>query len=136
MQLTKDLRFMVQTAFAPIRGATHRDRLESFYGRQADDYDRTRRRLLPGRQDLMQRLPFAPGGVWIDLGGGTGANLEAVGDRLHQLKKVIIIDLVTALLKIAEKRILRHRCRLDPQASDDERDAHPSGTGGYSATRH
>jgi len=109
MQLTKDLRFMVQTAFAPIRGATHRDRLESFYGRQADDYDRTRRRLLPGRQDLMQRLPFAPGGVWIDLGGGTGANLEAVGDRLHQLKKVIIIDLVPALLKIAEKRILRHR---------------------------
>lgn len=108
MSFTKELRSMYHMALAPIRGATHQNRLESFYGKQADDYDTTRRGLLHGREDLFRRLPTPPGGVWIDLGGGTGANLELLGDRIRQLKSVCLVDLTPSLLRVARQRIARH----------------------------
>ena len=62
-------------------------RLESFYSGQAEAYDDFRRRLLQGREAMYQSIPVPEGGVWVDLGGGTGANLEPIGGELHKARE-------------------------------------------------
>jgi len=105
MSLIADIRTLWQLAFAPIEGETHEARLESFYGAQAAGYDSFRRRLLRGREELVGRLQFPAGGVWIDVGGGTGANLQFAGKALQALSHVYIVDLCRPLLAVAGKRI-------------------------------
>ena len=39
------------------------------------------------------------------MGGGTGANLEWISDKIPELKKVYVVDLSSSLLQIAEQRI-------------------------------
>ncbi len=90
----------------PVRGDTHQERLENFYSTQSTDYDRFRRRLLQGREELYQSLADGDrDGVWVDFGGGTGANLESIGDRLSQFTKIYIVDLSPSLLQVAQGRI-------------------------------
>lgn len=107
MQLLKDLRLLYRLALAPIRGSSHPERLESFYKEQADQYDRSRAGLLHGRRGLMERLPTPEGGTWIEMGGGTGENLEHLGDRLKRLSKVYLVDLSPSLLEVAHRRKTR-----------------------------
>ncbi len=40
----------------------------------------------------------------MDLGGGTGANLQCLDDRIHRLHKVYVVDLSTSLLEVARRR--------------------------------
>ncbi|MFM7741372.1 MAG: SAM-dependent methyltransferase, partial [Planctomycetota bacterium] len=80
MGLWSDLKILYHMAFKPVRGGSHAERLESFYGGQAKGYDDFRKRLLKGREELWKALPKPEGGVWVDMGGGTGANLENFGD--------------------------------------------------------
>ncbi len=105
MSLAADLKILYHMVLKPIRGADHAARLESFYAGQAEDYDRYRRRLLQGRRELWDRLPTPPRGVWVDLGGGTGANLENFGPRIAELGKVYVVDLSESLLEIAARRV-------------------------------
>lgn len=106
MSLRSDLRVLYRMAFPSSRkGNTHAERLDGFYGEQAEDYDAFRERLLHGRQELFEALPAPEGGVWVDLGGGTGANIERLGDRLQRLRKVYVVDLASSLLKVADRRI-------------------------------
>ena len=79
-------------------------RLRAFYEPQARDYDGFRERLLHGRRRLIEALPFPAGGVWIDLGGGTGRNLEFAGERLDTLSQVYVVDLASPLLAQARAR--------------------------------
>lgn len=46
--------------------------------------------------------------VWVDMGGGTGANLEYIADKIPHFKRVYIVDLASSLLEIAQKRIDDH----------------------------
>ena len=105
MPVTADIRTLYHLTFSPIRGATHAARLESFYGGQATDYDAFRERLLPGREELIRLLDFPEGGMWVDLGCGTGANLLFARERLEQLAHVYVVDLCPPLLEIADRRI-------------------------------
>lgn len=107
MSIAADLKILYQLACAPIRGKTHAARLESFYRGQAEGYDSFRRRLLPGREELVRLINLPEGGVWIDMGGGTGANLEYAGDRLPTLSCVHVVDLCPPLLEITRQRIGR-----------------------------
>jgi S-adenosylmethionine-diacylgycerolhomoserine-N-methlytransferase len=107
MGLVSDLKILYHVAFASIKGNSHQDRLESFYAGQADHYDDFRRRLLHGREEMMRALPLQPGQTLLDMGGGTGANIEALGDTLASLKQVTIVDLCGPLLQTANKRILQ-----------------------------
>jgi S-adenosylmethionine-diacylgycerolhomoserine-N-methlytransferase len=50
MGLTSDLRVLYNLAFTRVRGATHGERLDSFYRAQAGDYDAFRRRLFLGER--------------------------------------------------------------------------------------
>jgi S-adenosylmethionine-diacylgycerolhomoserine-N-methlytransferase len=108
MSLLGDLKVLYHLAFKPVRGRSHQERLESFYGGQAEAYDQFRKRLLQGRSELYRSIPLPEEGVWVDLGGGTGANLEWIADRVPSLKKVYVVDLAPSLLEVAEKRINEH----------------------------
>ncbi|QDS87323.1 Demethylmenaquinone methyltransferase [Rosistilla ulvae] len=104
MRLLNDLKTLIQLAL-PIRGNTHQQRLENFYGKQADNYDVFRKRLLHGREQLWQSITIPDGGRWVDFGGGTGANVENIADQLERLERLEIVDLSSSLLQVANQRI-------------------------------
>jgi S-adenosylmethionine-diacylgycerolhomoserine-N-methlytransferase len=108
MSLAADLKMLFHLTLAPVRGSTHAERMNSFYGDQAQGYDDFRRRLLPGRETLCRSLDLPNGGVWLDLGGGTGQNLESRADRIPALKRVYVVDLAAKLLDVARRRALEH----------------------------
>jgi S-adenosylmethionine-diacylgycerolhomoserine-N-methlytransferase len=105
MSLSSDLRILYHLALKPVRGADHAARMESFYAGQAEAYDDFRRRLLQGRQELWNLIEPPPGATWVDMGGGTGGNVEYFGERLKSLGQVYVLDLSPSLLKVADKRI-------------------------------
>jgi S-adenosylmethionine-diacylgycerolhomoserine-N-methlytransferase len=105
MGLFADLKILYHLTLKPIRGKDHAARLESFYGGQAEAYDDFRKRLLKGREELINAVPAPEQGTWVDMGGGTGANLEFFGDKLTKLKKVYVVDLSPSLLKVAARRM-------------------------------
>lgn len=105
MSVLSDLKVLYHLTLSPIRGKTHQQRLESFYAGQADQYDSFRKRLLKGREEMYAAVPAPQGAVWLDMGGGTGSNLEYLKDRMDQLGKVYVVDLSTSLLKMAQQRI-------------------------------
>lgn len=104
MTLLSDLRVIWHLIASPIRGKSHAERLESFYSGQAGDYDAFRKRLLKGREEMYASIDAPEGGVWIDLGGGTGANVECIAPQLDKLSKVYVVDLSSSLLKVCRER--------------------------------
>jgi S-adenosylmethionine-diacylgycerolhomoserine-N-methlytransferase len=108
MGLAADLKIISKMLFGRVSGDNHADRLEAFYRDQAGGYDDFRRRLLHGREDMVRALELPEGGRMLDLGGGTGSNLEAIGDRITRLSEITIVDLSPSLLRVAEDRVQRH----------------------------
>lgn len=114
MGLASDLRVLMRLALGTKGGSNHAERLEGFYGSQAEDYDDFRERLLPGRQLLFERLAKIEqqagtlGETWVDLGGGTGRCLELMGASIQRFKKVYVVDLSPSLLKVARERVKKH----------------------------
>ncbi len=104
MGIASDLKVLYHLAFKPVRGRDHSERMESFYSGQAAGYDDFRRRLLQGREALWQRLQVPADGVWVDLGGGTGSNLEYLGESIRKLRRVYVVDLAPSLLEVAQER--------------------------------
>ena len=104
MGLWSDMKILYHMLLKPVRGDSHAERMESFYGGQAEAYDDFRRRLLKGREELWNRLPKEEGCVWVDMGGGTGANIENFGDQIGKPKTIHVVDLSASLLKIAADR--------------------------------
>ncbi|EAQ82581.1 class I SAM-dependent methyltransferase [Blastopirellula marina] len=105
MGIASDLKVLYHLAVKPVRGENHAERLESFYGGQAEAYDDFRKRLLQGRQEMYASLDLPEGGVWVDMGGGTGSNLEYRGDDIPKMKSVYVVDLASSLLKVCDERI-------------------------------
>ncbi|TVR44127.1 MAG: class I SAM-dependent methyltransferase [Planctomycetota bacterium] len=87
------------------RGGDHQESLEAFYAPQAEHYDSFRERLLQGRAELLADLDLQPGERVVELGGGTGRNLEFAAERIPSLGSVDLVDLCRPLLAIAEQRI-------------------------------
>lgn len=104
MSLLADFKVLYHLAMKPVRGKDHAQRMESFYAGQAGAYDNFRKRLLRGRQELWDDVEVPENGVWVDMGGGTGSNLEYFGDNLSKLKRVYVVDLAGSLLKVAQQR--------------------------------
>lgn len=92
----------------PIKANTHAEKMEAFYSQQADDYDSFRNRLLPARMDLFKMIEkYAPGPVWVDLGAGTGVNLEHID--LKFFDEIHLVDLSPSLLQKARERSKKWR---------------------------
>jgi S-adenosylmethionine-diacylgycerolhomoserine-N-methlytransferase len=100
-----DLQVLKSMIFADVKGDTQQERLESFYVTQADLYDSYRCRMLHGRFPMIQAMPAPKNGVWVDMGGGTGSNLEFFGDKLIHWGKVVVLDLCPSLVTTAQKRV-------------------------------
>jgi len=73
-------------------------------GRKPDRYDVFRERLLKGRQELIDRLGSRCGERIVEFGGGTGRNQLFLGESLHTLERVDLVDLCPALLDMARER--------------------------------
>jgi S-adenosylmethionine-diacylgycerolhomoserine-N-methlytransferase len=105
MSFVSDLKILYHLVLRPVRGKTHAQRMESFYGGQAEGYDEFRRRLLQGREEVYQEIEQdVETGVWVDMGGGTGANLEALGTSISKFRQVYVVDLAESLLGIVRSR--------------------------------
>lgn len=107
MSLLADARTLVQLVRGSAAHGSHAERLQAFYRPQAEHYDAFRERLLHGRGDLIRRLAPPPGGTVVELGGGTGRNLEYFGPRMRSFARVEVVDLCPALLEQARKRCAR-----------------------------
>ncbi|KAJ9152005.1 3-amino-3-carboxypropyl transferase [Pleurostoma richardsiae] len=103
---------------------TQQDALESFYKTQAGVYDSTRKALLKGREDmlglvaaqLMSRAKKEGKSkekgkrVWVDVGGGTGWNIEAMSEFVNVpefFSSVYLVDFSPSLCEVARKRFDR-----------------------------
>ncbi len=104
MAFISDMKVLYHMLVKPVRGDNHAERMESFYGGQAAAYDDFRKRLLKGREELWGAIPRPTEGVWVDMGGGTGANIENLANDIESLKKVYVVDLSESLLKVATDR--------------------------------
>ncbi|KAM5491173.1 hypothetical protein MaudMau93_002196 [Microsporum audouinii] len=106
--------------------ATQQDALESFYGKQAGAYDATRQVLLKGREDMLAlvaaqleskaaELKAATDRqrsrrIWVDIGGGTGWNIEAMAQNVNVpefFSSVYLVDFSPSLCEVARKRFER-----------------------------
>lgn len=103
--MLNDIKTLWHLVARRARGATHAERLESFYSGQAAGYDDFRKRMLHGRQELIQSISVPQGGVWVDLGAGTGENAEHLGDKLPLLNRMYLVDLSPSLLEQARRRV-------------------------------
>jgi S-adenosylmethionine-diacylgycerolhomoserine-N-methlytransferase len=104
MGLLADLRVLYNLTLKPVRGHDHASRMESFYSGQAEAYDDFRKRLLKGREEMYSAVRPPPDAVWVDMGGGTGSNLDYLSDRIGSLRKMYVVDLSPSLLEVARKR--------------------------------
>lgn len=97
---------------------SHGESLAKFYGPQAAHYDRFRERLLQGRAELIGMLDLPLGARVIELGGGTGRNLEFFPIERRRDLRFELVDLCAPLLERA-----RERTRGWPQVRIVEADA-------------
>ncbi|CAG8803875.1 3515_t:CDS:2, partial [Gigaspora rosea] len=115
-QFKVPLKFIYSCFLKPIGSNNdQRGRLDSFYEDQAEVYDATRGRLLRGRLTMLkltadqirkQIINTSRKPIWVDIGGGTGWNIEKMNEffPIEQFEKVYLVDLCTPLCKIAESR--------------------------------
>ncbi|MEW6676401.1 MAG: class I SAM-dependent methyltransferase [Pseudomonadota bacterium] len=105
-ELAADARVLWRLVQGQPRRGSHAQRLEAFYAPQADRYDQFRARLLHGREELIRKLDIRPGMTVVELGCGTGANLDALAATvpLDELAGVTLVDLCTPLLNVARGR--------------------------------
>jgi S-adenosylmethionine-diacylgycerolhomoserine-N-methlytransferase len=108
--LRGDLAILRQMLRGMPHAASHAQNLQAFYGTQAQGYDRFRERLLRGREELIQRLlrTLPAHARVVELGGGTGRNLDFFGSRLDDIAAFDLVDLCPALLDRARARIAPH----------------------------
>lgn len=116
--------FAYSCFFKPHDGdgtGNQQDALESFYKSQASIYDATRSRLLQGREDMLALVAaqvkyrretgqISQKPIWVDIGGGTGWNIEQMQEQLDVptfFHAVYLVDLSTSLCENARKRFER-----------------------------
>jgi len=109
-ELAADARILCRLLRGQPRAASHAERLDGFYAPQAERYDAFRAGLLHGRAELIAALETPAGARVVELGCGTGSNLELL-DRarpLETLAGVHLVDLCPPLLALARQRAQGH----------------------------
>ncbi|KAE8443270.1 hypothetical protein EG329_002058 [Mollisiaceae sp. DMI_Dod_QoI] len=119
------LRFFYASFLKPHTGDVgngQQDALESFYKAQAGVYDATRKSLLRGREDMLglvaaqmvqkaaKERTHDTKRIWVDIGGGTGWNIEAMSEFVDVeefFSSVYLVDFSPSLCEVARKRFTR-----------------------------
>jgi S-adenosylmethionine-diacylgycerolhomoserine-N-methlytransferase len=104
MSLVADARILFKMLAGMPKTGDAASKLEGFYAGQADAYDAFRERLLHGRRELMQQLTLPENARIVELGGGTGRNIDYLGDKLKRIQEYQIVDLCPSLLAVAKQR--------------------------------
>ena len=65
MGFLSDLKVLYHLVLKPVRGKNHAERMDNFYGGQAEAYDDFRKRLLKGREDLLEMIEPPENAVWV-----------------------------------------------------------------------
>lgn len=82
-----------------------KQRLQSFYAPQAGQYDAFRERLLQGRRELISGLKLPANARVVELGGGTGRNLDFfTPQQWSRIARFELVDLCPALIERAQER--------------------------------
>jgi len=102
--LASDLKVIWSMVRGAGSAAEQGERMNRLYRHQAEGYDRFREGFLHGRRDLIERLEVPEGGHVVELGCGTGRNLEFFGRRLGTFGLVTLVDLCRPLLDVARRR--------------------------------
>ncbi len=126
MGVRQDLRVLYHMVFTRGRGDTHAQRMENFYGAQAKDYDDFRKRLLTGREQMYASVPVPKDGIWVDMGGGTGWNIDNLSTVIDQLKRVYVVDLSGSLLAVAADRFDKRGWKNVQTVEDDATQFQPA----------
>ena len=110
MGLIADMRLIAHLVRGMPRGEDDRSRLDAFYAGQASEYDQFRERLLHGRAETYAQLAaqLPDGATVVELGGGTGRNLEFLDETNQRIRKIWLVDLCPSLLACAERRVQAH----------------------------
>ncbi|GAX75478.1 hypothetical protein CEUSTIGMA_g2921.t1 [Chlamydomonas eustigma] len=96
--------------FSKAKGDDHAARLETFYGPQAHAYDNFRTNFLWGRKPMLAACAARVAGrsnmIWVDLGGGTGENVDMMSKyiSLDKFKAIYVVDLCHSLCEVAKKK--------------------------------
>jgi betaine lipid synthase len=88
--------------------SVHASKMEAFYESQKDEYDSFRENFLHARPVLAECIPLRDNKmVWVDVGGGTGRNLEffTVDTIKQRFAKIYIVDVSVSLLEVAKQRV-------------------------------
>jgi S-adenosylmethionine-diacylgycerolhomoserine-N-methlytransferase len=86
------------------RASSQADSLAAFYAPQVEHYDRFREHLLHGREQLIGKLPLVEDAHVVDLGGGTGRNIEFFAGRVSRIARYDVVDLCEPMLDRAQQR--------------------------------
>lgn len=82
--------------------------IEAFYGRWSDVYDVVATALpTRWRARAVDALALSPGDTVVEMGCGTGVNLELLRERVGSSGRVVGIDLTPSMLHRAQRRIDR-----------------------------
>ena len=103
--LNDEFRVLRQLARGMPRRGSHGERLAGFYADQAGAYDRFRERLLAGRAERIARLAVPPGAHLVELGAGTGRNLDFFAPAVQENCRFSLVDLCGPLLAQARQRV-------------------------------
>ncbi len=102
--LRSDLSVLRAMARGMPKARSQADSLAAFYAPQIEHYDRFRERLLCGREQLIAKMPLVENAHVVDLGGGTGGNIEYFGERLSRIDRYDVVDLCEPMLERARQR--------------------------------
>lgn len=107
-----DLQVLKAMWFNRVSGESHAERLEKFYSPQAHLYDGFRSKFLWAREPMLAacaaRLQGMNDLVWVDLGGGTGENIELMSKYmdLQKFSRIYIVDLCSSLCQQARQKVI------------------------------
>lgn len=83
----------------------HKKNLDQFYSSQSDSYDYFRKRLLKGRKQMLDLLDIRPKQKIVELGCGTGQNLDFINPSiLVNIDRIDLVDICEPLLQKAKLR--------------------------------
>jgi S-adenosylmethionine-diacylgycerolhomoserine-N-methlytransferase len=103
--LNDEFRVLRQLLRGMPRRGSHGERLAGFYAGQAGAYDRFRERLLAGRAELIAPLALQPGAHVVELGAGTGRNVQFFPADTQARCRFTLVDLCAPLLAQARQRV-------------------------------